>query len=101
MDVEKEIEELKELVLKNIEVTQETNRIVRKMRRGAIWSTFLRLVWWLVIVGATSASYYYIVQPQVDKIAKIYNMGQEGSQNVNNQVSNFLKFFQPHATTTK
>ncbi len=102
VDVEDEIEELRELVEKNIEVTQDTNRVVRKMQRSATWGWILRIVWWLVVAGVTGAAYYYYVQPYVVKIEQLYGLTQQQSQSFNEQVVNFLKYFSVgSATSTK
>ena len=105
MDVEGEIEELKELVEKNIAVTQDTNRMVRKMRRNATWALVFQVVWWLVVAGVTGAAYYYYVQPYVMQIEHLYGVSQQQTQNWNNQIGSFFKFLsQQHsassATTT-
>jgi len=105
VDVENEIDELKGLVTKNIEVTEDTNRIVRKMRRTSRLAFIFQIVWWLIVAGVTGAAYYYLVQPQMAKIEQLYGMTQAQSQSWNDQVTNFLKFFQAqqsqsHATST-
>ncbi len=93
MDVEDEIEELKELVEKNIQLSQETNRMVRRMRRTATWGWIFQIVWWLAVAGATGAAYYYYVQPYVARVEHLYGVTQEQTQHWNNQIGGFLKLF--------
>jgi hypothetical protein len=93
VDVEDDIEELKELVKKNIAATQENTRILRKMRRGAFWGWIFYIIWWLLIGGVVGAAYYYYLQPYVNKVEALYGISQQESQNWNEQVSNFLKYF--------
>ena len=101
VDVEEQIEELRELVEKNIEVTEDTNRTIHKLRRSALWGFFFQIVWWLSIAGITGFAYYYFVQPQVDRIKEIYGVTQEQSEGFNNQVTSFVKYFtKPHGTST-
>ena len=106
MDVEEEIRELRELVEENLAATEETNRLLRKMRRSARWAWIVQIVWWLAIAGVTGAAYYYYVQPYVAKIEQLYGLTEQQSQSWNDQVTNFLKFFgqqqnsQTHTTST-
>jgi len=103
VNVEEEIGELKELVEKNIEVTEETNRVVHKMRRSAMWGMVMQIVWWVAIAGATGAAYYYYVQPYVAQIQRLYGASQTQSQNLNEQIVNFVKFLgqqDTHSSTT-
>lgn len=97
VDVEGEIEELRELVEKNIAITQETNRMVRKMRRNATWGWIFQIVWWLVVAGVTGAAYYYYVQPYIMQIEHLYGLSQEQTQNWNNQIGGLMKFFTQHS----
>ncbi len=100
VDVEDEIEELKELVEKNLEVTQETNRMVRIMRRNATWGWIFQIVWWLVVAGVTGAAYYYYVQPYVMQIEHLYGISQQQTQNWNNQIGSFFKFLSQHGVSS-
>ena len=93
MDVEDDIEELKELVKENIAATQENTRMLRRMRRGAFWGWVFYIIWWLVIGGVAGAVYYYYLQPYVNKVEALYGVSQQESQNWNEQVANFLKYF--------
>jgi hypothetical protein len=85
-------EELRELVKKNLELTQETNRIVRGMRRSARWGRFFSFVWWLLIIAVSAASYYYYVQPYVETIEKAYG----NTQNFQQQFQQFFSQFGNH-----
>lgn len=80
MNVEEEIDELKKLVEKNIEVTEETNRIVHKMRRSALWGRFFQLAWWFAIIAVSGATYYLYLQPYVGQLTDMYVQLREGSQ---------------------
>lgn len=89
MFVEGDIEELRELVKKNLALTEETHRIVRGMRSAARWGRFFSIVWWLIIIAVTGATYYIYVQPYVATIEKAYG----NTQNFETQVQNFFHNF--------
>ncbi len=101
MDVQENIDELRELVEKNIAIAEETNRIVRGMRRSARLGRLFQVVWWLLIAIVSAVSYYYYVEPYVAKIEQLYGMTEQQGQTMSNEVTNILKYFTPHATSTR
>ena len=96
--MDEDIQELKALVKQNLALTQELNHTVRKMRRAAAWNRFFQLVWWVFVLVASWAAYYYYLEPYVGKIEQIYaqygaSSGQ--SQQLSQEVQNFLKTLTP------
>lgn len=67
-----EIRELKQEVAALKEMTADTNRAVRGLRRSQRWRTIFSIVWWLTIAGVTGATYYYYVQPYVTQVMSAY-----------------------------
>ena len=66
-----QIEELKQLVRRNIELSQETHKVVESMHRHNRWATIfhvLRIVVLVVIAGGI----YYFLQPYVDQVRNAY-----------------------------
>ncbi|MEK7121974.1 MAG: hypothetical protein AAB807_00165 [Patescibacteria group bacterium] len=53
-------DELKNLLRKNLEVSQESLRILKKINRDRIYGKIFYLLKWAVIIGATLGTYYYI-----------------------------------------
>lgn len=88
-----EIEELKKLVMQNLQLTADTNRIVHSMRRTARFGAFLHLLYWLLIIGFAVASYVYI-QPYMQRLFQIYQQVETiGGQNTQ-QSSELQSFLQ-------
>jgi len=87
--VDEDIEELKELVKKNLQMTEDTHRIVRGMRSSARWGRFFSIVWWLVVLAVSGATYYIYVQPYVQQVENAYTNG----KNFETQVQDFFKNF--------
>lgn len=54
-----------------LDLTRENNKILRKMRRGMVWSQIFTFLYWLVILGVAGASYYYM-KPYVEKYWGVY-----------------------------
>ncbi|MCX6820128.1 MAG: hypothetical protein NT019_02500 [Candidatus Adlerbacteria bacterium] len=87
--MDEDIEELKELVKKNLQMTEDTHRIVRGMRSSARWGRFFSIVWWLVVLAVSGATYYIYVQPYVQQVENAYTNG----KNFETQVQDFFKNF--------
>lgn len=85
-----DIDELRELIEKNIEISQETHRMVRKMRRTALFGWFFQAVWWLAVAGITSAAYYYYAEPYIAKIESLYGFTQSQSRGFNEEITNLF-----------
>lgn len=71
-------EEIKILLRKNLELTKENNRLLKKLRRATIISGLLRLVWWVVILGIPVFLYYYVLQPYLGELSAAYQNVQDG-----------------------
>ncbi len=70
--MDQEIEELKELVRQNTKVVEDTNRAVHGMRRSARWSMVFRVLWWVIILGITAATYAYFA-PYLQSVLDLYS----------------------------
>lgn len=88
--MDSEIQELKMLVQKNLEVTADTNRVVHAMRRNARMANLFRIVYWLAIIGILSASYYFYVAPYVSKLEAAFQQ----TQNTSTQAQSYLQNLQ-------
>jgi len=73
--VDPDIEELKELVRRNTQLSQETHRMVRSLYRETMWARFWKFAWALVFIGAAIYAYYY-AQPYIQKIEQLYTAAQ-------------------------
>lgn len=70
--MDQEIEELKELVRHNIKLTEETSKVVYSMRRSMRFTRLLRLLWWALLIGISSAAYLIYFQPYVTQLMQSY-----------------------------
>ncbi|MCX6731478.1 MAG: hypothetical protein NTX55_00600 [Candidatus Parcubacteria bacterium] len=65
-------EELNVLLQKNLETSQESLKILKKINRGRLVGNFFSFLKWVVIIGATVGAFYYL-QPYIDKIPSLLN----------------------------
>ncbi len=64
-------EDLKELLEENIEVSKESLKILKSIRRSNRISSFFRFLYWLVIIGSIVGVYYYF-QPFINGAIKTF-----------------------------
>lgn len=64
--------EEKELIKKTFRLAEENNKILRKMRSSMRWGRALRILYWIIIIGATVGAFYYI-QPYIDQLMGVYS----------------------------
>jgi len=65
-------EELKNLLQKNLETSQESLKILKKINRGRIVGNFFSFVKWVIIIGTAFGAYYYL-QPYIDQFKAAFN----------------------------
>lgn len=78
--------EERELLTQSINISQENNKMLRSMRRGARFSAFLRIIYWLIILGSAFSAYYFL-QPYIEAIEKSYTGVQQNIESVKNATS--------------
>ncbi len=83
--------ELKETLDKILELTEENNRILRKMRRSIVWGRVLHALYWVIVIGVSVGAFIY-VQPFIDAFLQLLGEGNAGIQNMST-FSEFLKSF--------
>ena len=75
--------EERELLTESIKLAEENNKMLRGIRRNARIGNFIRIVYWLIILGTAFGVYYY-TQPYINAIIKSYNGMQENIESVKN-----------------
>lgn len=74
-------EELKSLLRKNIELTEENNQMLRSIKRMTVWGGIVKYSWWIIILFVLPAlAYYFYLAPYVKQAADTYTQFQNGIQ---------------------
>jgi hypothetical protein len=68
--------EFRQKILDILDLAKENNKLLRSLRRAQRWAMFMRLVYWVLIIGITLGAYYYI-QPYFDQIIGTYSNFQD------------------------
>ena len=92
------MDEREKELLRSIQVmTEENNKILKKMNRRAILGTASRLLYWVIIIIVAFGAYYFI-EPYVTKVADLYkivnssdfNNNLKAVQNVSDTISKVI-----------
>jgi len=75
----------KKLLLRILDIAEENHRILRKLRRASMWSTTLRIIYWIVILGV-SIGLLYFLEPYLDAFQKASGNFRELLGNMNSLV---------------
>ena len=59
--------EERSLFMKMMKLTEENNKILHGMRRSMMWASITRWFYWIVIIGLSVGSFYFI-QPYINTI---------------------------------
>lgn len=70
-EIKQDITEMHEMLEQNIKLSEQNNRILRKMQRTLRNTMIFRIFYWVVIIGSMFGIYYYL-QPFVDNISGAY-----------------------------
>ncbi|MBN2094038.1 MAG: hypothetical protein JW740_01580 [Candidatus Zambryskibacteria bacterium] len=63
--------EEKEMLKKTLELAQENNKMLHKIRHSLFWGRIARIAYWLIIIGTAVGVYYYI-SPFIDSAINAY-----------------------------
>ena len=61
--------EMQESIQKVLELVEENNKILRKMRRSIFLGRVFHALYWVIIIGVSIGAYYY-VQPYLESVMK-------------------------------
>ena len=78
-------DDVKDLLEKNLEISEKSLKILKSMRRAERARTILSALKWVVIIGLTAYSFIQI-QPYLNTLLKSY----QGLMNTAGQINQFL-----------
>ena len=83
-------EELKKLLSENLEISRESLKILKGIRRANRMAAAFKIFYWLIIVGSMVGAYFYL-QPYLQQALTIVKQVQEtisGVQKIGDTVKN-------------
>ena len=80
--------EERELLKKSLSLAEDNNKILHSIRRSMRLASFVRAVYWIIIIGSAVGAYYFI-QPYIDQLVGVYS----GTKSNLNEIGNFIQNF--------
>lgn len=87
--------QMKELMEQNAELLKENNRLLHKIHRNGLYAFWLRILWYILLIGLPFALYFYVLEPYFAALGSSYEVFSAGIQEIpgwkqfNEAVSNF------------
>jgi hypothetical protein len=64
-----------------LDLTEENNKILRKLYRGTLWHRWVTISYWVIIIGLSLGAFYFI-QPYLDTLGVTYGVLKERIEEV-------------------
>ena len=91
--------ELKRLMEQNAELLKENNVLLKKIHRNAVWVFWLRIAWYILLIGMPFALYFYILEPYFNALGASFEVFSAGMQEIPGwkQLNNAIEQFTPQS----
>ncbi len=70
--------EVKKLVLQNAELLEANNQLLKKLYRHTVWGLWIRIFWYVLIVGLPFALYFYVLEPYFTALGSNFEVFKAG-----------------------
>ena len=74
--------EMKAMLEKNHRLLEENNHLLKKMHRNAVIGVWLRIVWYVLLIGLPFALYFYVLEPYFAALGSSYEVFSAGMQEI-------------------
>lgn len=74
--------DLKRMMQKNTALLEENNTLLKKIHRNALWGFWIRIVWYVLLIGLPFALYFYLLEPYFAALGSSYETFSVGIQEI-------------------
>ncbi len=74
--------ELRQLIQQNTRLLQENNRLLRKIHRSGLIEFWVRICWYILLIGLPFALYFYLLEPYFTAMGTSYETFSAGMQEI-------------------
>ena len=67
-----EQEDLRTLLERNTQLLEENNRLLKQIHRAGVIGFWLRILWYLILLGLPFVLYFYVLQPYIAQLGSSY-----------------------------
>jgi hypothetical protein len=72
----------KQKLQRALELSEENNRLIKKLVRAMRWNRFIQVMYWVIIIAVSIGS-LYIIQPYMDQLRSIYGSVGDATTKIN------------------
>lgn len=73
-----EQQNLKELIKTNRELIEQNSQILKKIRRQLVVGLWMRVLWYVILIGLPFALYFYVLEPYFELLGSSYQQFSDG-----------------------
>ena len=66
------------MLKQNAELLKENNKILRKIHRNGILEFWIRIIWYIILIGLPFAIYFYVLEPYFNALGANYEVFRAG-----------------------
>lgn len=70
------------LLKENTALVRENNRLLRKLRRNSVIELWMRVVWYVLLIGLPFALYFYLLEPYFEAFGSSYEQFRLGMEEI-------------------
>ncbi len=82
MPPQTDFEEIKRMLAKNTDQLEENAQLLKKINRNQVFSFWIKVSWYVLLIGLPFALYYYILQPYFAALGSSYDTFSAGLQEI-------------------
>ena len=75
-------EKMQQFLLENQRLLAENNELLKRIHRNAVISVWIKIAWFLFIIGLPFLLYFYVLQPYFDALGSSFATFQAGLQEI-------------------
>ena len=73
---------MEQLMEQNASLLKENNQLLKKIHRNAVWTFWVRVLWYTLLIGLPFALYFYILEPYFEALGSSYEVFSAGIQEI-------------------
>jgi len=74
--------QIRELLLENQKLMADNNKLLKKLHRNAVVTFWMRIAWFVIIIGLPFVLYFYIIEPYFTALGSSFTTFQSGLQEI-------------------
>ena len=71
-------DEMRRMLKRNAELLEDNNRLLRKIHRNALLEFWVRMFWYILLIGLPFAIYFYVLEPYFNALGANYEVFRAG-----------------------